>query len=49
MLLVFSLYSDAEEFDEIFLQNYIKINLLPQIQRVNGVGEASVFGERITR
>jgi len=44
MLLVFSIYSEADEFDEIFLQNYSKINLLPQIQRVNGVGEAMVFG-----
>lgn len=44
MLVVFSLYSEVDEFDEIFLQNYIKINLLPQIQRVNGVGEAMVFG-----
>ena len=44
MLLIFSVYSEADEYDETFLQNYTKINLLPQIQRVNGVGEASVFG-----
>ena len=44
MLLVFSLRSENGEFDETFLQNYSKINLLPQIQRVNGVGEAMVFG-----
>ena len=44
MLLIFSVYSNVEEFDETFLQNYAKINLLPQIQRVNGVGEALVFG-----
>jgi len=43
MLLVFSLYSENGEFDETFLQNYSKINLLPQIQRVTGVGEALVF------
>ena len=43
MLLVFSLYSENGEFDETFLQNYSKINLLPQIQRVTGVGEATVF------
>ncbi len=43
MLLVFSLYSENGEFDETFLQNYSKINLLPQIQRVTGVGEAMVF------
>ncbi len=46
MLMVFSLYSENGEFDETFLQNYSKINLLPQIQRVNGVGEAMVFGAR---
>ncbi len=46
MLLVFSIYSEVDEFDETFLQNYCKINLLPQIQRVNGVGEASVFGAK---
>jgi len=44
MLLIFSLYSEVDEYDETFLQNYAKINLLPQIQRVNGVGEATVFG-----
>jgi HAE1 family hydrophobic/amphiphilic exporter-1 len=44
MLLVFSVYSEIDEFDEIFLQNYSKINLMPQIQRVSGVGEATVFG-----
>ena len=46
MLLVFSLYSENGDYDETFLQNYSKINLLPQIQRVNGVGEAMVFGAR---
>ena len=44
MLLIFSIYSEVDEYDETFLQNYAKINLIPQIQRVNGVGEASVFG-----
>ena len=44
MLLVFTLRSENGDFDETFLQNYSKINLLPQIQRVNGVGEALVFG-----
>jgi HAE1 family hydrophobic/amphiphilic exporter-1 len=46
MLMVFSLYSENGEFDETFLQNYSKINLLPQVQRVNGVGEALVFGAK---
>ncbi len=46
MLLVFSLYSKDGKYDETFLQNYAKINLLPQIQRINGVGEAMVFGAK---
>lgn len=46
MLMVFSLYSADSQYDETFLQNYSKINLLPQIQRVNGVGEAMVFGAK---
>lgn len=46
MLMVFSLYSEDGRYDETFLQNYSKINLLPQIQRVNGVGEALVFGAK---
>ena len=47
MLLVFTLFSENGEFDETFLQNYSKINLLPQIQRVTGVGEAMVFGAKV--
>jgi HAE1 family hydrophobic/amphiphilic exporter-1 len=45
-LLIFSLYSDDSTYDQTFLQNYAKINLVPQIQRVTGVGDASVFGSR---
>lgn len=44
MLLGFTLYSSDDKFDEIFLENYMKINLIPQIQRVAGVGEAMVMG-----
>ncbi len=45
-LLIFSLYSDNPAYDQTFLQNYAKINLLPQLQRVTGVGSATVFGTR---
>ena len=36
--------SQDSSYNETFLQNYIKINLIPQIQRIPGVGEAQVFG-----
>lgn len=45
-LLIFSLYSDDKAYDQTFLQNYAKINLVPQIQRVVGVGDVTVFGSR---
>lgn len=46
MLVIFSIYSENENYDETFIQNFAKINLLPQIQRVSGVGEAMVFGSK---
>ncbi|PWK79842.1 HAE1 family hydrophobic/amphiphilic exporter-1 [Mucilaginibacter oryzae] len=45
-LVIFSLYSEDKTYDETFLQNYTKINLVPQIQRVTGVGQAQVFGSK---
>ncbi len=42
-LLIFSLYSESKAYDQTFLQNYAKINLVPQIQRVTGVGNANIF------
>jgi HAE1 family hydrophobic/amphiphilic exporter-1 len=45
-LLIFSLYSENPDYDQTFLQNYAKINLVPQVQRVTGVGNAMVFGSR---
>lgn len=44
MLLVFSLLSPDGKFDQEFIENYMKINVIPQIQRVNGVGDAMVMG-----
>lgn len=46
ILLIASVYSDNGQFDETFVQNYCNINLLPQLKRVNGVGEAMVFGAK---
>ncbi|NCD70160.1 efflux RND transporter permease subunit [Mucilaginibacter agri] len=46
MVMIFSLYSENKSFDQTFLQNYANINLLPQIKRISGVGDASVFGSK---
>ncbi|GEO08007.1 multidrug transporter AcrB [Segetibacter aerophilus] len=44
-LVIFSLYSDVPAYDQTFLQNYATINLIPQIKRIPGVGDATVFGQ----
>jgi len=44
MLLMCGLYSDNPNYDENFLQNYANINIVPQLQRVVGVGDASAYG-----
>lgn len=43
-VLIFALYSDSASYDQTFLQNYANINLVPQIKRINGVGDANAFG-----
>ena len=45
MLLVFSIYDKEDKYKMEFIENYAKINLIPEIQRVKGVGEANVFGQ----
>lgn len=47
-LLIVSIYSVNPAYDEKFLQNYAAINVIPQLQRVNGVGAANVFGPVMT-
>lgn len=44
ILLVASLYSEDERFDEIFLSNYALINLQNPLARVPGVGQVRLFG-----
>ena len=44
MIMILNLNSDEAVYDETFLQNYAKINLIPELQRVNGVGQVMVFG-----
>ena len=43
MLMVFSLYSPDDRYDIEFLENYAKINVIPLVQRVSGVGDANVM------
>ena len=44
LLQIISIYSPDERYDALFLSNYATINVLDNIRRVNGVGDAFLFG-----
>lgn len=44
MLVGVALYCDNGNYDSEFIDNYMKINIIPQLQRVNGVGDVMSFG-----
>ncbi|OXA90015.1 efflux RND transporter permease subunit [Flavobacterium hercynium] len=47
MIVIFNLYTeDNKKYDELFLQNYANINLVPQLKRVSGVGQVQIFGQK---
>ena len=45
-VLMIVLKSENPDYDDKFMQNYVNINILPQIKRVMGVGDASVYGAK---
>ncbi|NKI26642.1 efflux RND transporter permease subunit [Arenibacter sp. 6A1] len=45
-LMFLSFFSTSENYNDIFLQNYLKINVVPAFQRVEGVGDVNVFGSK---
>ena len=43
-LMLVTLYSPNGTYDAQFVSNYVYINVVDQIRRINGVGDVSVFG-----
>jgi len=46
MLMYINLFSKDKHADEKFLFNYANVNLIPEIQRVNGIASAKILGTR---
>ena len=44
MLMIFSIYDEKDQYNIEFLENYANINLIPEVKRVTGVGDANVMG-----
>lgn len=45
MLFLVNLFAENGEFDRAFISNYVKINLLNSLKRVDGISEATIMGE----
>lgn len=46
ILAVYSLFSDSPAHDRIFIANYAAINILEELKRVPGVGDAALFNRQ---
>ena len=45
-LMFMSVYSENPDYNDTYVQNYLKINVIPSLQRVNGVGDVNVFSRQ---
>ena len=43
-LMYLSFYTKNPHYSDVYLQNYLNINVIPAIKRIKGVGDASAFG-----
>lgn len=46
MLMYVNLYSTDKNADEKFLYNYSSVHILPELQRISGMGRAQILGSR---
>lgn len=45
-LMFLSVYSTNKDYDATYIQNYLNINVIPELKRIRGVGDVSVFGAK---
>src|SRR5262249_13085208 len=46
ILLVVSIYSPDESYDQLYLRNYAHIRIADELRRVEGVGDVFIFGQQ---
>lgn len=45
-LMFFTVFSENEDYDATYIQNYLNINVIPSLKRISGVGDVTVFGAK---
>ncbi|QDZ40301.1 efflux RND transporter permease subunit [Euhalothece natronophila Z-M001] len=46
LLMGFGLFSENDEYDDLFLSNYADLYMVDALERIEGVGNVQIFGER---
>ena len=46
ILMVYGVYAENGEYDDVFLSNYLDLFVVDVLRRVEGVGRVQIFGER---
>jgi HAE1 family hydrophobic/amphiphilic exporter-1 len=46
ILMVYGIYSENNKYDNIFISDYVDLNITDVLKRVPGVGDVSVFGNK---
>lgn len=46
ILLVYGVYAENNEYDSIFISNYVDLNITDVLKRVPGVGDVAIFGNK---
>ncbi|WP_203295222.1 efflux RND transporter permease subunit [Luteirhabdus pelagi] len=45
-LMFLTVLSENDEYDATYIQNYLNINVLPELKRIDGVGDVRIFGTK---
>lgn len=46
ILLIYGIYSETDDYDDIFISNYVDQNIIDVLRRVPGVGDVTAFGDK---
>ena len=46
ILIIFGIYGDEGQYDDIFITNYVESNISDVLKRVDGVGDVTIFGSK---
>lgn len=46
ILMIYGVYSESGEYDDVFISNYVDLNITDVLKRIDGVGDVTVFGNK---